>query len=114
MIKVNLIGASRKKAKAGFKLTLPSSSTPIVLILIFLASAGFGYWWYTSLSGESARLDTEIQAAQARKAQLDVIIKQDQIFEARKKALENRVTGVVRQRLRRNCSDHQCDDANTC
>ena len=91
MIKVNLIGASRKKAKAGFKLTLPSSSTPIVLILIFLASAGFGYWWYTSLSGESARLDTEIQAAQARKAQLDVIIKQDQIFEARKKALENRV-----------------------
>ena len=27
MIKVNLIGASRKKAKAGFKLTLPSSST---------------------------------------------------------------------------------------
>ena len=91
MIKVNLIGASRKKARAGFKLTLPSSSTPIVLILIFLASAGFGYWWYTSLSGENARLDTEIQAAQARKAQLDVIIKQDQIFEARKKALENRV-----------------------
>ncbi len=91
MIKVNLIGASRKKAKAGFKLTLPTSSMPIVLILIVLGSAGFGYWWYSNLSGENARLDTEIQAALTRKAQLDAVIKQDAIYEARKKTLENRV-----------------------
>src|SRR5215510_16151270 len=91
MIKVNLVGVSRKKVKAGFKLTLPSSSTPIILILVVLGSVGFGYWWYTSLTGESARLDTEIQAALARKAQLDAIIKQDQIYEIRKKTLENRV-----------------------
>ena len=91
MIKVNLVGASRKKAKAGFKLALPSSSTPIFLILIVLGSAGFGYWWYANLAGENARLDAEIQTALARKAQLDAIIRQDQIYEARKKTLENRV-----------------------
>jgi Tfp pilus assembly protein PilN len=91
MIKVNLVGASRKKAKAGFKLALPASSTPIVLVLIVLASGGFGYWWYSTLSVESARLDTEIQAALTRKAQLDAIIKQDAIYELRKKTLENRV-----------------------
>jgi Tfp pilus assembly protein PilN len=91
MIKVNLVGASRKKVKAGFKLTLPTSSTPIILILIVFGSAGFGYWWYMSLTGESARLDHEIQAAQTRKAQLDAVIKQDQIYETRKKTLENRV-----------------------
>jgi Tfp pilus assembly protein PilN len=91
MIKVNLVDASRKKAKAEFKLALPTSTTPILLLLILLGSAGFGYWWYSTLAGESARLDTEIQAAQARKAQLDAIIKQDQIYEVRKKALENRV-----------------------
>ena len=91
MIKVNLVGASRKKVKAGFKLPLPSSSMPIVLILIVLGSAGFGYWWYSTLAVESARLDNEIQTALTRKAQLDAVIKQDQIYEARKKALENRV-----------------------
>jgi Tfp pilus assembly protein PilN len=91
MIKVNLVGASRKKAKAGFKLALPRSSTPIILILIILGSAGFGYWWYSTISGENARLDTEIQAALTRKAQLDAVIKQDQIYELRKKTLENRV-----------------------
>jgi Tfp pilus assembly protein PilN len=91
MIKVNLVDASRKKAKAEFKLPLPTSTTPILLLLIVLGSAGFGYWSYSTLAGESARLDTEIQAAQARKAQLDAIIKQDQIYEVRKKALENRV-----------------------
>jgi Tfp pilus assembly protein PilN len=91
MIKVNLVGASRKKVKAGFKLPLPSSLMPIVLILIVLGSAGFGYWWYSTLTGENARLDNEIQAALTRKAQLDAVIKQDQIYEARKKALENRV-----------------------
>jgi len=91
MIKVNLIGSSRKKAKAGFKVAMPRNATPIVLALIFLGSAGFGYWWYSNLAGESGRLDTEIQAAEARKAQLELIIKQDQMYEARKKALENRV-----------------------
>jgi Tfp pilus assembly protein PilN len=91
MIKVNLVGASRKKVKAGFKLPLPSSSMPIVLVLIILGTAGYGYWWYSGLTAESARLDNEIQAALTRKAQLDSIIKQDQIYEARKKALENRV-----------------------
>jgi type IV pilus assembly protein PilN len=91
MIKVNLVGVTRKKPKAAFKIALPSSSTPIFLILIVLGSAAFGYSWYAGLTGESARLDTEIQAAQTRKAQLDAIIKQDQIYETRKKMLENRV-----------------------
>jgi Tfp pilus assembly protein PilN len=91
MIKVNLVGTSRKKAKAGVKLALPTSSMPIILMVIVLGSAGFGYWWYSTVTGESARLDSEIQTAQARKAQLEAVIKQDKIYEARKKALENRV-----------------------
>src|SRR4051812_40349022 len=91
MIRVNLVGASRKKVKAGAKLSLPTSSMPIILILMIVGSAAFGYWWYSSVTGESERLDREIQTAQARKAQLEAVIKQDQMYEARKKALENRV-----------------------
>ena len=41
MIKVNLIGVSRKKARAGFKLPVPTGGLPIFLILIVLASAAY-------------------------------------------------------------------------
>src|SRR6185369_6395126 len=92
MIKVNLIGTGRKKqAKAGFKISLPASFTPVLLILIALGSAGVGYWSYSTLTQQSADLDQQIQGLEARRAALEAVIKADQIFEARKKVLENRV-----------------------
>jgi Tfp pilus assembly protein PilN len=102
MIKVNLVGAGRKKstAKAGMKFAMPANATPILLILIVLGSAGGGYWWYSDLTTRSQDLDGQIQQAQAQKATLDAVIKQDQMYEARKKALENRV-GII-QGLQRN------------
>jgi len=92
MIKVNLAGTAKKKtAKAGTKIARQSSMTPILLLLIVLGSAGFGYWWYSDLTGQSQNLDSQIQSAQAQKAALEAVIKQDQVYETRKKALENRV-----------------------
>ncbi|HYR84654.1 MAG TPA: PilN domain-containing protein [Terriglobia bacterium] len=92
MIKVNLSEAAKKKtAKPGMKVAGPSNMTPILLLLIFLGSAGFAYWWYSDLTGQSQALDSQIQSAQAQKASLDAVIKQDQVYETRKKALENRV-----------------------
>ena len=72
MIRVNLIGAGRKKAKAGAKIALPTTFTPILLILIALGFAGAGYWWYSSLTGQQADLQTKITQAQAQKAALEV------------------------------------------
>ena len=92
MIKVNLIGTARKKAvKAGPKLAMPSSATPLLLILIVLGFAAGGYWWYSELNNQLADLDSKIQEAEAQKAALEAVIKQDQIYEARKKTLESRV-----------------------
>lgn len=92
MIKVNLVGASRKKAaKAGPKLALPTSVTPILLILIVVGTTGGGYWWYSNLSNQLADLDSRIQQAEAQKTALENVIKQDAIYETRKKTLENRV-----------------------
>ena len=73
------------------KISLPTNVTPIVLLLIVLGSAGGGYWWYSDLSTREAERDSQIQQAEAQKALLDNVIKQDQIYEARKKAIENRV-----------------------
>jgi Tfp pilus assembly protein PilN len=101
MIKVNLIGAARKqKAKKGIKIPIPKGGTNIVLLLIALGSVAYGYWWYTSVTGESARLSSEIMAAEAQKAQLEAVIAQNQVYESRKKALENRVRVI--ENLQRN------------
>jgi Tfp pilus assembly protein PilN len=92
MIRVNLIGAARiKKAKAGVKLALPATFTPILLIIIALGFAAAGFLWYSSLSQQLTDLDSKIKQAQAQKAALDKVIQADQIYESRKKALENRV-----------------------
>jgi len=92
MIKVNLVGAGRKKApKPGISVSMPTNFTPVLLILIVLGFAGGGYWWYSSLSGQSAELDRQKALAEKEKARLDAVIKADQVYEARKKSLENRV-----------------------
>jgi len=91
MIRVNLIGAGRKKAKGGVKFAMPATFTPILLIIIALGFGVAGFLWYSSLSQQITDLDSKIKAAQAQKAALDKVIQADQIYEGRKKSLENRV-----------------------
>lgn len=96
MIKVNLVGAGRKKksARAGFKIALPASFTPVLLILIVVGTAGGGFWWYTSLNKTAADLDMKKAGLEQQKAKLDAVIKADQVYEARKKELDKRVKVV--------------------
>jgi len=93
MIKVNLAGTSRKKpAKAARKkIALPVTIMPVVLVLIVLGSAASGYLWYSSLTTQNASLDDQIRNLKTRKAELEAVIKQDQVFETRKKMLEARI-----------------------
>jgi Tfp pilus assembly protein PilN len=91
MIRVNLVGAGRKKAKAGARIALPATFTPILLIFIALGFAAAGYLWYSNLNNQVDDLSARIKQAQAQKAALDKVIQADAIYEARKKDLENRV-----------------------
>jgi type IV pilus assembly protein PilN len=96
MIKVNLAGDRKKSVGGGmsmpkFQFAMPSTITPILLILIALGFAGGGYLWYRSLNSESEDLTSRIQRLEARKVELEAVIKQNQVYETRKKMLENRV-----------------------
>jgi Tfp pilus assembly protein PilN len=93
MIKVNLVGSTRKKAPkaARPKIDLPTRFTPILLVLILVGFAGGGYWWWMTLTDQANKLGQDIRGLEARKAALEAVIKQDQIYEARKKVLEARV-----------------------
>ncbi|MBI2149097.1 MAG: PilN domain-containing protein [Acidobacteria bacterium] len=101
MIKVNLSGAAKQKtAKAGVKISMPATATPILLIAIVLGFAGGGYWWYSSLAGQLADLTQRIQQGEAQIAKLETVIKLDSIFESRKAMLEKRVKLI--EELQRN------------
>jgi len=104
MIKVNLVGATKRKpvkvSGAALKIDAPTNLLPITLVLIVVATALGGYLWYTTLAAETATLDSTIANLQAQKAALDAVIKENAIYEARKRALENRIKVI--EGLKRN------------
>lgn len=73
---------------------------PVIWILILLAAVGGGYFWWSMVTGESVRLDSEIAAAEAERARLQAVIDQDAVYEERKAELERRIAAI--EQLQRN------------
>jgi Tfp pilus assembly protein PilN len=92
MIRVNLGGAQKKATTAkAAKASTPSSALPILHLLLILGTAAAGYFWYANLSSQSLDLSNRIAGLQTEQKRLDTVIKQNQIFEARKVALQKRI-----------------------
>lgn len=92
MIKVNLSGGGAKKpVESGVKAAPSQNALPLFLILIIAAAGVGGYWWYSGVSNRLAQLNDQIFQAEGQMRQLDAVIKQDQVYEARKVALENQI-----------------------
>jgi len=95
MIKVNLADITNPKKKAtpiGVTARGPSTpKTPLVLFLIIMGTVAGGIYWYMSLTGQAADVTDRIAQAEKQLKDLEVVLKQDQIYEARKAALENRI-----------------------
>jgi len=94
MIKVNLSGAPKtKNGRSPVDETpAPSRTIPLLLILIFLGTAAGGYLWYASLKAQTEDLDKSLVVLKAERDRLAAVIKQERIFETRKKALESRIS----------------------
>jgi len=93
MIRVNLVEDPKKRAVKASKAvgSSPKNLLPVLLVGIIVGAAVGGYSWYSSLSTQIADLDSSIAQANAQRAQLEAVIKQNQVYESRKKDLENRI-----------------------
>lgn len=93
MIKINLAGSRQKKpaVKTARKSGSTTNVLPLLHLVLVLGTAAYGYLWYSGLSTQSADLTTHIGSLQQELTKLEAIIKQDQVYEARKIALEKRI-----------------------
>ena len=96
MIRVNLSGAPKKKGARAAEVSapVPSRALPLLLILIVVGTAAAGWLWYSHLSGQLDDVNKQLVHEQQERDKLAAIIKQDQIYEARKKALETRIAVI--------------------
>jgi type IV pilus assembly protein PilN len=112
MIRINLLATERdsqprKKASAGFD---PGQQITLLCSLILLATAlGIGWWWWM-LDRESARLSTDIAAAQRETQRLQTILTQVAQFEQQKQALQQRVTLIEQLRTGQSGPVHMIDE----
>ena len=99
MIRINLLGVQRQKArKASPWLDGNSRATLACCVVFGLTAAGIGAW-YWSLTREAARLQTEIGVAQAEVARLTVVLAEVRRAEERRAQLQQRV--AIIEELRR-------------
>jgi type IV pilus assembly protein PilN len=98
MIRINLLGVDRQKAKKGLAFDIGKQTTLACSLVLVVATAGIG-WWYWSLSQTSARLDGEIAAAQQEAARLQSVLTEVTQFEQRRQLVQQRVALI--EELRR-------------
>lgn len=90
MIRINLLGAERQKARTATSIDTAQLITVACSLVLVVAVAGLG-WWYWSLDRASTQVDADIVAAQQEAAQLRSLLEDVQQFEARRGQLQQRV-----------------------
>lgn len=109
MIRINLLAAERRGAKAAAKgFQAGQKITVIGSLILVLAAAGIG-WRYWALGQQQATLERGIATATREEERLAAILKEVQEFEARKIRLEARVALIDELRKGQNAPVHMID-----
>jgi Tfp pilus assembly protein PilN len=90
VIRINLLGAERQKAKRTAAFDIRQRMTLAGALVLVIAAAGNG-WWFWSLTQTSTRLETETAAAQREATRLRGVLSEVEQFEARRAQLQQRV-----------------------
>lgn len=90
MIRINLLGVERQKARKAFAFDIGQQITVACSLLLVAAAVGVG-WWYWSLNQDAAQVETDIAAAQQQTVRLQSLLRDVQQFEAQRSQLQQRV-----------------------
>ena len=98
MIRINLLGVERQKARKAIAFDIGQAVTA-ACSLILVATVLLVGWWYWSLREESSRVDAELAAGQQEAARLQSLLGEVQQFEQQRARLQERVALI--EQLRR-------------
>jgi type IV pilus assembly protein PilN len=97
VIRINLLGVERQKTRKAIAFDVGQRLT-MACGLVLVAAALLIGWWYWSLNEQSARVDTEIAAAEREAARLRSLLAEVSEFEARRAQLRQRVALIEQLR----------------
>ena len=109
MIRINLLAAERRAAKAasaGFQAGQKMMVIGSLVLVVTVAGVGWRYW---AIGQEKAQIAREIDAAKREEARLQEILKQVQEFENRRKVLEARLALIDELRKGQTAPVHMID-----
>ncbi len=109
MIRINLIAAERRTAKAGSRSLDIGKKVTIAGGLILVLTGGLVGWRYWTLVGEASTVRNDIAAAQREEARLAEVLKQVADFEAHRAQLQQRVELIDQLRKGQTAPVHLVD-----
>ena len=109
MIRINLLAAERRAAKAasaGFQAGQKMMVIGSLVLVVTVAGVGWRYW---AIGQEKAQVAREIESEKREEARLQEILKQVQEFENRRKVLEARLALIDELRKGQTAPVHMID-----
>lgn len=97
MIRINLLGGERQKAKSAARFDASQQLTALCSLVVVASVAGIGFW-YWKLGHDSTQLDAQIVSLKREAARLDSVMAEVKTFEDRKATLQSRVALIERLR----------------
>lgn len=97
MIRINLVGVERQKAKKAAIFDVGKQITVACSLILVMAALGIG-WWYWSLNQASTRVDQELTATEQERARLQSLLAEVRDFEAQRGQLQQRVALIEQLR----------------
>ena len=97
MIRINLLGGERARVRKPITFDPGQRVTLAGGLIVAVAVIGVG-WWFWTLRGQSAQLDTELTAARQEATRLRTLLAEVQQYEAQREQLRQRVTLITQLR----------------
>ena len=96
MIKINLLGRTRLKAAKTRKIGTASNQTlmAVMAVAVVLMSVGIIYFWQKTLVQQDEELSRQIMLAKKEKIRQEGMLKENEVFEKRRKLLETRINVI--------------------